>query len=391
MRRERRAARRPRRSKAVAAAAVERAGADCAAAPVARRPPPRNRGCRPSRARAPRPADSLAGLAAELSTRLSPPEARRARAEPRAERAPRSPPPAEPPPPAQADHNLAEMAQQLEAALRRAPVPESRPPVTDPLAARAGQAGAGARFQAARRTQIRTAREPKIDTKDRAEDRAASSSPRPSPSSRRAGQGAARQSRTGDGQLARPSVRKDVTGIVRPPRPSCDGGGRSSRADRSGGDACRRAGHQHQFRPRQRADRARDPDDRAAHGAVAGAVDPGDDDVVHPHRGGAVAAAHRARHRHRAAQRGDRLARAVPHRLRDGAGAAERLRHRRAAADRQRDHRRAGVRARRGAVARLHGEERPREGPQAVRRHGEGSRSRPSPRTCRCACWCRPS
>ena len=35
---------------------------------------------------------------------------------------------------AQADHNLAEMAQQLEAALRRAPAPEGRPPVTDPLA-----------------------------------------------------------------------------------------------------------------------------------------------------------------------------------------------------------------------------------------------------------------
>ncbi len=45
------------------------------------------------------------------------------------------PPPAEPPPSPQTDHNLAEMAQQLEAALRRAPVPESRPPVTDPLAA----------------------------------------------------------------------------------------------------------------------------------------------------------------------------------------------------------------------------------------------------------------
>jgi hypothetical protein len=36
--------------------------------------------------------------------------------------------------PAQADHNLAEMAHQLEAALRRAPSPEGRPPVTDPLA-----------------------------------------------------------------------------------------------------------------------------------------------------------------------------------------------------------------------------------------------------------------
>src|SRR5262249_60464090 len=40
-----------------------------------------------------------------------------------------------PEPTAQADHNLAEMAQQLEAALRRAPAPEGRPPVADPLAA----------------------------------------------------------------------------------------------------------------------------------------------------------------------------------------------------------------------------------------------------------------
>jgi flagellar protein FliO/FliZ len=44
-------------------------------------------------------------------------------------------PAAEPSASAQADHNLAEMAQQLEAALRRAPMPEGRPPVTDPLAA----------------------------------------------------------------------------------------------------------------------------------------------------------------------------------------------------------------------------------------------------------------
>lgn len=84
----------------------------------------------------PRPADSLTGLAAELSTRLSPPDVP-ARSEP----APRSsaasviPPPPEPAAPPQTDHNLAEMAQQLEAALRRAPMPDSRPPVTDPLAA----------------------------------------------------------------------------------------------------------------------------------------------------------------------------------------------------------------------------------------------------------------
>jgi flagellar protein FliO/FliZ len=101
----------------------------------------------------PRPADSLTGLAAELSTRLHPPatpaprqEGRQeTRQEPRQEM--RSEPPvrasAPPPPPpamtaepaaAQTDHNLAEMAHQLEAALRRTPMPESRPPITDPLA-----------------------------------------------------------------------------------------------------------------------------------------------------------------------------------------------------------------------------------------------------------------
>jgi flagellar biogenesis protein FliO len=79
-----------------------------------------------------RPADSLTGLAAELSTRLTPPEASApiAHSEP-APRVQINEPAAAP---AQADHNLAEMAQQLEAALRRAPSPEGRPPVTDPLA-----------------------------------------------------------------------------------------------------------------------------------------------------------------------------------------------------------------------------------------------------------------
>src|SRR6476646_1956336 len=78
-----------------------------------------------------RPADSLTGLAAELSTRLNSPEhGSPSRAEP-AQRAPAAMPEAAP---AQADHNLAEMAQQLEAALRRTPAPEGRPPVTDALA-----------------------------------------------------------------------------------------------------------------------------------------------------------------------------------------------------------------------------------------------------------------
>jgi len=78
-----------------------------------------------------RPADSLTGLPAELSTRLNSPE----HGSPRTEPAPRAPAAMPEAAPAQADHNLAEMAQQLEAALRRAPSPEGRPPVTDPLAA----------------------------------------------------------------------------------------------------------------------------------------------------------------------------------------------------------------------------------------------------------------
>ena len=79
------------------------------------------------------PTDSLTGLAAELSTRLNPPDLPPPMARP--EPAPRVQVPApEPSAAAQADHNLAEMAQQLEAALRRAPMPEGRPPVTDPLA-----------------------------------------------------------------------------------------------------------------------------------------------------------------------------------------------------------------------------------------------------------------
>ena len=85
----------------------------------------------------PRPADSLTGLAAELSTKLTPPEPEAPQAERHEPRLATPPAPAEPAPAAGADHNLSEMAQQLEAALRRAPLPENRPPVTDPLATQA--------------------------------------------------------------------------------------------------------------------------------------------------------------------------------------------------------------------------------------------------------------
>jgi len=102
----------------------------------------------------PRPAENLSGLAAELSSRLAaselPPQPLPPRSEPVAPRVEPAPPVAAPaprvtavppPPPPSApipepaatqDQNLAEMAQQLEAALRR--TPENRPPVTDPLA-----------------------------------------------------------------------------------------------------------------------------------------------------------------------------------------------------------------------------------------------------------------
>ena len=73
-----------------------------------------------------RPADSLTGLAAELSTRLGPPEVSSPVV--RSEPAPRAHSPVTEPAAAQADHNLAEMAQQLEAALRRAPAPTPDPP-----------------------------------------------------------------------------------------------------------------------------------------------------------------------------------------------------------------------------------------------------------------------
>jgi flagellar protein FliO/FliZ len=115
----------------------------------------------------PRPADSLTGLAGELSTRLTPPDAvtpiARAEPAPRPSVAPVVPPPTLPEAaaPAQNDHNLAEMAQQLEAALRRTPMPESRPPVTDPLAASLGKPARD--FKP--RVEPKFEPSPKIDTK----------------------------------------------------------------------------------------------------------------------------------------------------------------------------------------------------------------------------------
>jgi hypothetical protein len=119
----------------------------------------------------PRPADSLTGLAAELSARLTPPEAAapaaRSEPAPRPSVAPVVPPPPEPAVSPQTDHNLAEMAQQLEAALRRPVLPESRPPVTDPLAAPAAGAPASAprEFKSRVEPKFEPKHEPKIETK----------------------------------------------------------------------------------------------------------------------------------------------------------------------------------------------------------------------------------
>lgn len=85
----------------------------------------------------PRPADSLTGLASELSSKLTPPEPEAPPAERREPRFSTPPAAPEPTPAPATDRNLSDMAQQLEAALRRAPLPEGRPPVTDPLATQA--------------------------------------------------------------------------------------------------------------------------------------------------------------------------------------------------------------------------------------------------------------
>jgi hypothetical protein len=121
-----------------------------------------------------RPADSLTGqnltgqnltgLAAELSTRLNPPDLT---PPPRPEPAPRVSAPAavatpEPTAAAQNDHNLAEMAQQLEAALRR--TPENRAPVTDPLAVPAAPRAPARDFKARVEPKFDSKPEPRLDS-----------------------------------------------------------------------------------------------------------------------------------------------------------------------------------------------------------------------------------
>ncbi len=110
-----------------------------------------------------RPSADLSGLAGELSARLNPPDLGPpvVRVEPRIAPAPAN----EPPPSPQNDHNLAEMAMQLEAALRRTPVAESRPPVTDALATSAGAPGKMSEPQRAPLREAKPRNEPKSEPK----------------------------------------------------------------------------------------------------------------------------------------------------------------------------------------------------------------------------------
>src|SRR5688500_14098022 len=97
----------------------------------------------PSFRETPRRADSLTGIgasefASKMSTEFDFSGLRPTPAPaPRAETPPAAPvtPPEESPAPPQNDRNLAEMAQRLEAALRRQNTTDYQPPVTDPLAA----------------------------------------------------------------------------------------------------------------------------------------------------------------------------------------------------------------------------------------------------------------
>jgi flagellar protein FliO/FliZ len=113
-----------------------------------------------------RPSESLTGLAAELSNRLNPPD--HAPPATRMEPTPRASSQAAEPATAHGDHNLAEMAQQLEAALRRSPAPEGRPPVTDPLAAPGGASPGGKMSDTGARPAVRDFKgrvEPKFEPK----------------------------------------------------------------------------------------------------------------------------------------------------------------------------------------------------------------------------------
>jgi hypothetical protein len=121
-------------------------------------PPPRGRDEwsppeLPTRAR---PTDTLAGLTSEFSSRLAAPDV-----PPMPRREPRAMPPAPAPLDPAADQNLADMANQLEAALRG--LPETRSPVTETLAHAATPAKAPEPPRPPREIKMRI--DPRIETR----------------------------------------------------------------------------------------------------------------------------------------------------------------------------------------------------------------------------------
>ena len=353
--------------------------------PIRLRPKSRGSPPEPGAAARARPTASPA-LPPNLSTRLE--SARRAGTRRASREAPartssrRSHEPA-----AQADHNLAEMAHRLEAALRRAPAPEGRPPVTDPWLRRAR-----ALTSPHARRSANSARAPSRNS-NRSPSRNSISNPRLAPSRR---QRPARTFTTASNRRWRvcwavPTGKLETTAIP-PPRPSRDGGGRCSGAPR-----------------------------RTTATAVA------QDISINFGQGGGLT---------------ERVIQLIAlltvlslapsilimmtsftrivvvlSLLRTALGTATappnavivslalfltafvmgpalqtRLRRRHPAADRPTRSRveQAFERASE-PFKRLHAEERAREGPQAVHRSVAASRARPRPRSCRCASWCRPS
>jgi hypothetical protein len=136
----------------------------------------------PPREPAPRPRSSdLSGMAADFNARLNPdleiPPAPPRQSPPQAAPAPQAapqvtppaavtppPPAAAPPLPPQTDRNLAEMAQRLEAALRR-PNTDNHPPATDPLAVPLPPKSASSRTEPKFEPKIEPKLEPKAEPK----------------------------------------------------------------------------------------------------------------------------------------------------------------------------------------------------------------------------------
>ena len=288
-----------------------------------------------------------------------------------------------------ADQNLAEMAQRLEAALRRPARTTSR--------ARAEAATSRAESGAASRNRPRRPTIPSAPTAPHAD---AARTPRRSRARARADAKPApqksrlRQPRTGDGELARPPEQQSLDDISdRPLRPSRDGGGRcSGRSSAAAVVSGRRAGHQHQFRPGRR--RSTERVIQLIAFITVLSLAPSILIMMTSFTRIVVVLSLLRTALGTATAPPNAVIVALALFLTAfvmGPALQTRLRRRHPPADQQRDHRRAGVRARVRAAQGVHAEERAREGPGAVHRPVARAARRRRPRNCRCASWCRPS